>query len=427
MQAGGMGGWTGPEVEDLVEIAKMLEGSVDILLMKPAGQKHQNCFTMDRDRPWALSFAQAVKESGAKIITCPNGGFHDPVLNDEWIASGKTDMICMATSLIADPEYVKKISEDRVEDIVPCLKCHDCHARIAYVGPFICSCNVNPKLGLSETKKRSIRPPYRSRKVAVIGGGPAGMKAAITAAERGHRVTLYEKSDALGGLQRHTDFTKWRWPYKDYKDHLIRHVYKAGIDVKLKTTATPEKIKAKGYEAVLVAVGAEPVVSRIPGADGSNVYSIVDVYRNLDSLGKNVVIIGGGTYGSETGIVLAKEGFKVTVLTSNDYLIPATAIGPHNKQNQFWVIERDPNYDYVLEATATRIARGKVFYKDAGGSEKSVDADSVVIYGGLKPRMDEAMKYSDIARQVLLIGDCTGKAGTIQKTIRSAFFAASQV
>jgi pyruvate/2-oxoglutarate dehydrogenase complex dihydrolipoamide dehydrogenase (E3) component len=253
------------------------------------------------------------------------------------------------------------------------------------------------------------------------------MKAAITAAERGHSVTLYEKSDALGGLQMHTDFTKWRWPYKDYKDYLIRQVNKAGIEVKLRTAATPEKITANGYDAVLVAVGAEPVVSKIPGANGNNVYSIVDVYRNLKSLGKNVVIIGGGVYGSETGIVLVKEGFNVTVLTSNDYMIPATAIGPHNKQNQLWIIERDPNYDYVLEVTATRIAEGKVFYKDAAGSEKSVVADSVVIYAGLKPRMDEAMKFSGTARQVLLVGDCTGKAGTIQKSIRSAFFMASQV
>jgi thioredoxin reductase len=419
---------TGPELEEVVKIAGILDGASDILVMKPSGQKHQNSFTMERDQPWALPFAQAIKESGADIITCPNGGFHDPALNDEWIASGKTDMIAMATSLIADPEYVKKINEDRLDDIVPCLKCHDCHAKISTTeGPCFSICNVNPTHGLSETKKRSIPPAHRSRRVAVIGGGPAGMKAAITAAERGHRVTLYEKDDALGGLQRHVDLTKWRWAYRDYKDYLIRQVKKAGVEVKLKTAATPGMIKSKGYDALLVAVGAKPAVSKIPGADGRNVFNIVDVYDNMDSLGENVVLIGGGVYGSETGIVLVQEGFKVTALTAEDHMIPARAIGSHNKQNQLWIIEGHPDFNYILEAIVTRIADGKVFYKDAAGSEKSVRADSVVIYAGLKPRTDEALKFSDAARQVLLLGDCTGTAGTIQKAIRSAFFMASQV
>jgi NADPH-dependent 2,4-dienoyl-CoA reductase/sulfur reductase-like enzyme len=253
------------------------------------------------------------------------------------------------------------------------------------------------------------------------------MKAAITAAERGHKVTLYEKNETLGGLQRHVDFTKWRWAYKDYKDYLVRQVNKAGVDVKLKTTATPGMIKSKGYDALLVALGAEPVVSKIPGADGNNVFNIVDVYSNMKSLGENVVLIGGGVYGSETGIVLVEEGYKVTALTVEDHMIPAKAIGSHNKQNQLWFIEGHPNFDYILQATATRIANGKVFYKDAAGSIKSVKADSVVIYGGLKPKTDDALEFSDSARQVLLLGDCTGKAGTIQKAIRSAFFMASQV
>jgi thioredoxin reductase len=425
---GGTSTTTGPEVEEVVEIARMLEGAADILVMKPAGQKHQNSFTMERDKPWMLPFARAIKESGANIITCPNSGFHDPELNNGWIADGQTDMIAMATSLIADPEYVKKINEGRVDDIVPCLKCHDCHAKISTTeGPCFSICNVNPAHGMSETKKKSIPPAHTPRKVAVIGGGPAGLMAAITAADRGHKVTLYDKNDALGGLLRHVDYTRWRWTYKDYKDYLIRQVYKAGVDVKLKTAATPGMIKSKGHDALLVAVGAEPVVSKIPGADGRNVYGIVDVYSNLDSLGKNVVLIGGGVYGSETGIVLVEEGFKVTALTVEDHMIPAKAIGSHNKQNQLWIIESHPNFDYVLGAAATRISDGKVFYKDASGSEKSVPADSVVIYGGLKPRTDEALEFSDAARQVLLIGDCTGTAGTIQKAIRSAFFMASQV
>jgi 2,4-dienoyl-CoA reductase-like NADH-dependent reductase (Old Yellow Enzyme family)/thioredoxin reductase len=419
----------GPQLDEVLAMVKMIDGLADIVRMKDAGHytNHPNSFTMERDKPWMLRFSQAIKESGAKIITAPTGGFHDPALNDGFIASGKTDMVGMATPLIADPEYVKKLYEGRGDDIVPCVKCHICHGISRTKGPWFDTCSVNPKWGLSATKKASIRPPSATKKVAVIGGGPAGMKAAITAAERGHNVTLFEKSDALGGLLKHTDFTQWKWSYRDFKDYLVRQTYKAGVEVLLNTEVTPEMIKTKGYDTVLAAVGAEPSVSRISGSDGKNVYNILSVYSNKKSLGKNVVLIGGGVFGTETGIGLAKDGFKVTELTSGKQMIPEEAIGPHNMENQIDIYQNHPNFSYVLEAIATRISDGKVFYKDATGSEKSVQADSVVIYAGLKPRTDEAMKFSGSADQFFLLGDCTGQAGTVQKTIRSAFFTASQV
>ena len=426
---------TGPELEEVVAMAKMLEGSADILQMKDAGHSsnHPNSFVMEKDNPVMLRYSEAIKESGAKIITCPTGGFHYPELIEEWIASGKADMVGMATPLIADPEYVKKLDDGRGEDIVPCVMCHDCHQVSGTMGPWISVCTVNPKWGLSETKKRSIRPPTVSKKVAVIGGGPGGMKAAITAAERGHKVTLYEKDDSLGGLQRHTDYSQWTWAYKDFKDYLIHQVKKAGIEVQLNTTATPSMIKAKGYDAVLVALGSEPVIPRISGADAKNVYNIDNVYFNKKSLGKNIVIIGAGTYGTETGISLAKDGHKVTLLTSRtdrgqgNELIDEEDIGPHNKTNMVDLYQHHPNFSYIMEVTATRISERKVFYKDSTGTDKSIQADSVVIYAGLKPRMDEAMNFQGSAGQVLLLGDCTGQKSTIQKAIRSAFFIASQI
>jgi NADPH-dependent 2,4-dienoyl-CoA reductase/sulfur reductase-like enzyme len=426
---------TGPEMEEVVEMAKMLEGLADIIRMKDCGHatNHPNSFSMEKGKPWMLPYSQAIKESGNKIIVCPTGGFHDPDLNEEWIASGKADMVGMATPLIADPEFVKKCNEGRPEDIIACVSCHDCHNRSRTVGPHFTACTVNPKIGLITSKKIFIPAPLAPRKVAVIGGGPAGMKAAITAAERGHKVTLYEKGDALGGLLRHTDFTPYKWTYRDFKDYLITQVKKLGVNVQLKTTATPKMIKAIGYDTVLVATGAEPVIPKIPGADGKNVYDIVSVYRNKKSLGKNVVIIGGGLFSTETGCCLVLEGYKVTLLTSGKQitwswaLIQEEFLGSHNREIQMDIVLNNPNFSYVLDATATRISEGKVFYKDSTGSEKSVQADSVVIYAGLRPRMDEAIEFSGSAGQVLLLGDCTGQAGTVQKTIRSAFFVASQV
>jgi pyruvate/2-oxoglutarate dehydrogenase complex dihydrolipoamide dehydrogenase (E3) component len=237
-------------------------------------------------------------------------------------------------------------------------------------------------------------------------------------------VTLYEKSDALGGLQTHTDYCSLKWSFRDYKNYLIRQVEKAGIEVRLKTAATPQMIKKAGYDAVLVAVGAEPVVSRLPGADGDNVFDIMAAYAREKSMGKNVVLIGGGNYGADAGLSLAHAGHDVTLITSAEALITA---GPHDRGGQIGMSQAMDNFRYELKATPTRISGGKVFYRDADGKEASVRADSVVVYGGLKPRQAEALKFADSAGQVLYLGDCAGRGGTIQKAIRSAFFMASQV
>jgi thioredoxin reductase len=414
-------------VEKAVSMAKKYEGSADILWIRDGRHEHPNSFIQDRDKPFNLAYAEAIKKAGVNIFVCPTAGFHLAAQNDEFIAKGKTDMVGMTTPFFADPELVKKASEGRLEDIIPCLMCHDCHGISRTKGPWYDSCNVNPKWALPIYKNVNIPPPTATKKVAVIGGGPGGMKAAIVAAERGHKVTLYEKSGSLGGLLKFTDHTQWKWTYKDFKDYLVRQVDKAGIEVKLNTRVNPELIKAKNYDTVLAATGAEPVISRMPGADGRNVFNILSAYSNKKALGKNVVMIGAGRIGTEAAIGMAKDGHHVTMLTSGNDLIEQQFIGPHNMMNQILILEGHPNFSCILEAIPKSISEGKVTYRDKEGSEKSIKADSVVIYSGLKPRMDEAMAFSGSAEQVLLLGDCTGKNGTIQKTIRSAFFVASQI
>lgn len=412
------------EIEQAVEMARKLEGLVDFAWIR---DPRSGSWAQDKGRPAGLAYSEAIKKAGIDILTCPGTDFLNPVENDSFIASGKIDMVGMTRPLFADPDLVKKVKAGRADDVVPCVSCQNCHGLSMTNGPWYQSCTVNPKWATPAYKLQNISAPLEKKKVAVIGGGPGGMKAAIVAAERGHAVTLYEKEAALGGLQRHTDYTRWKWTYKDFKDYLAHQVNKAGVEVKLKTTATPKMIQAAGYDAVLVATGATPAVSRMPGADGDNVFDIMSAYSNKKAIGKNVVIIGAGVYGTETAMCLAKDGHDVTILTSAKQLIPPEAIGPHNMQNQQDISRNHPGIHSVLKAVATRISEGKVYYRDASGSEKSAKADSVVIYTGLTPNMDEAMKFKDSAEEVLLLGDCTGRNGTILRTIRSAFFTASRV
>jgi len=415
---------TAAEIEQGVEQARMLEGIVDILWIRVS--EHPNAWNQDKGRPMALAYAEAIKKAGIKIITCPSAGFHDPVENDRFIAEGKTDMVGMTTPLFADPELVRKLKEGRADDVIPCIACQNCHGISMNKQPWYSVCTVNPKWGLPPYKLTGITKPTISKKVAVIGGGPAGMKAALVAAERGHKVTLYEKDAALGGLLKISDNSQCRWNYKDLKEYFIHQVNKAGINVKMNTTATPAMIKAGKFDTVLVGVGADVVESKMK-TDGSKVFNILDAYYKKNELGKNVVVIGAGKFGVEVAAGMLKDGHKVTVMTSARELVAFEDTGPHNMRNQEDVYRNHPNFSSVLSATVKDITGGKVTYTDSSGNEKSIQADSIVIWSGLRPKMDEAEKFIGSAEDVLFIGDCTGNGGSIQKNIRSSFFIASQV
>jgi 2,4-dienoyl-CoA reductase-like NADH-dependent reductase (Old Yellow Enzyme family)/thioredoxin reductase len=417
------GGYT---TADVVKFAKLWEGSVDILQLRgwDGMAAHPTGFNSEKNKHATLPYAQAIKESGVKVVVAPIGGFRDLDMNEEYIATGKADMIAMARSYICEPEYAKKAYEGRGDDVTPCIMCNKCHG-LSMSGMWYSVCSVNPKLGIAHKVNRMIDAAEGSKKVAVIGGGPAGMKAAITAAERGHKVTLYEKSSSLGGLLKHSDFSPYKWPIKDFKDFLAHQVKKAGVEVLLNIEATPEMIKIKKYQAVLVAVGAEPIISRIPGADGKNVWNVVNVYDNEKSLGKNVVFVGGGEYGVETAMFLAKAGHNVTALTSEKELLANDRV--HYPEIVIDTYKHLVNFTPVTEVITTRISEGKVTYVDARGSEKSLQADSVVIYSGLKPKQDEALKFYGSAERFFVVGECSGVGTGIQKTIRSAFATASQV
>jgi 2,4-dienoyl-CoA reductase-like NADH-dependent reductase (Old Yellow Enzyme family)/thioredoxin reductase len=425
-QLSGEDGPDGYTLADTIAYAKIWEDVVDIIQLRgyDGSTAHPTGFNSQKIYPLTLHYAQAIKEAGVKMITAPVGGFQDLDLNEEYIATGKTDMIAMARGFICDSEYGKKAYEGRGEDVVPCIRCNKCHV-LSMTGPWNSICSVNPTVGIAHRVNRMIDPPGTSRKIAIIGGGPAGMKAAIIAAERGHKVTLYEKNYFLGGQLRHADFASFKWPLRNFKDYLIRQLYKAGVEVLLSTEVTPGIIKAKGYDVVIVAAGAEPITPDIPGANGNNVWKPIDVYGKDQSLGKNVVVIGGAQIGVETGMYLAENGHKVTVLTRQKELATdATPIHYREIFEEAW--KALDNFSYITEATTTAISNEKVTYVDAKGKEKFIKTDSVVVSAGLSPRHDEALKFYGTAERFFIIGDCRA-VSSVQACMRSAFATASLI
>jgi len=423
--AASQGGGDQPAAADLERVvaqARELEGIADIMWIRI--HEHPSQWNQEEGKPVSLYYAEAIKKAGIDIITCPSAGFHDPVLNDEFIASGRTDMVGMTTPLFADPELVRKIKEGRPDDIIPCVGCGSCHGIHMASPPWYSTCTVNPKWGLPPYQLQGFTTPRVSKKVAVIGGGPSGMKAAVIAAERGHKVTLYEREEALGGLLKISDESKCRYDHKKLKEYLIRQVTKAGVEVRVKTAATPETIKAEGFDTVLVAAGADVVTSRMT-ANGSKMLNILESYTRKDELGKTVVILGAGQFGVEAAVSMLKDGRKVWMITGERELVSDS--GPHTLRNQQEVYQNNPDFTAATGATVRSISGGTVTYADASGKETSVKADSIVIWSGLKPRMDEAQAFAGSADDVLFLGDCTGQGGSIQKTLRSAFFVASSV
>ena len=243
-------------------------------------------------------------------------------------------------------------------------------------------------------------PPEAVKKVAVIGGGPAGMKAALTAAERGHQVTLFEAQDHLGGQLIHADYMSFKVPLRQYKKYLIRQVGKAGVDVHLNTRATREMLAAGGYDAVIAACGAVPRKLDIPGVSQENVYAPIDIFGHEDALGQRVLVVGGGETGAETAAHLRNMGKDVTVMTRQKRI--CDNYESHAERVFRELLEGIP---VIPHAQITKIEGNIITYIDESGTEQTSKADSVVMASGVLANVDECMKFADTAPQFFVVGD----------------------
>lgn len=363
----------------------------------------------------AEGFKKSGKITGAFISTI--GGIGSLQDADDIIAAGKADLIVAARQFIADPNWIKKGLQGRQEDVVPCVKCMRCHDSDNYAQHM--QCTVNPWVGL-ESALEKVPAPAAPKTVAVVGGGPAGMVAALTAADRGHAVTLYEKSGKLGGALNFADYVSFKYPLKAYKDYLVAQVNKhANVTVKLNTTAGPGEVK--DYDAVIAAVGATPLVPPIPGVEAA--IPALDSYGREDCLGKSVIVIGGGQVGLETALHLTKLGRQVTIVEMQSDIAPDAS--KTHRDELLVEIRNDEKLSILTGARCTAVTAGSVTYEKDGETE-TILADNVILAAGMKALVAEADALMGLTPDFAEIGDCV-RARTAEWATKEGFYAAMRL
>ena len=376
-----------------VQMLKAWDGYVDIYHVRPPRSygEHPSTYIFPEDAPPALQFTKALKDAGVNAVIGAACGFQDPDVIEQAIADGHCDMVFMARTFNCDPDYLEKIIEQRPEDITPCLRCDACHSAI---------CAVNPIFGLENVYDGMFKPSKGGKKVAVIGGGPAGMRAAMVCAQRGHQVTVFEKSGVLGGQACHADYVSGKWGIKRYKDWEIAQCEKLGVEIRLNTEATPALIEAGNYNAVIAATGAAPQRLDIPG--GAEAPHPIEVFGHEAELGHKVVIVGGTMTAMECAMYLRDSGHEVTVITRS---VMGSNIGGHDApQTLRYLKQKYPDIREIDHAQILSVEGGKAVYEKDGQTFEE-PYDSVVVNGGVRPCVQEAETFFGTAPEFYVVGD----------------------
>ena len=411
----------GFEIDECVEFLKLIQDRIDIahisagVVREPRLRAitHPTGFLPPRCNAFLAKTVKDCPDIHIPVLTL--GAFTRPEEVEDTLAKGEADLVAMARELIADPYLVEKSRKGQPGDVVPCIKCFHCLDEFKNTHYY--SCSVNPVAGRETQLDMLIPKEYTKKNVAVIGGGPGGMETALLASGRGHKVTLFEQEAVLGGQLNDADFMAFKYDLKNYKDYLIRHVAQdQNITLRLNTRATPEDITAQGFDSVVCAIGADPLIPPIPGVDGGNVLWSGDSFFAPEKVGQNVVVIGGGQVGCETAVHYSTNGKQVTLLEMQSALAP-DAMRTYREELEGQV--RD-HCTAITDAKVTKIEADGVCYTDAQGTQHKVAADTVLLAVGMKSRAAQAETFRPCAENFRKLGDCV-KVGNVKLAVRAAF------
>ncbi len=408
-------------IEDGIKIAQAVEEFVDLIHVS-AGSYQFGFFNttppMFDEHGVNVWLAAEIKKHVKKPVATI-GALSDPEQMERIIAEGKADVVYMGRQLLADPFHPQKVMAGQEDRIVKCLRCYTCMAERPVT--FTRRCAVNPLIG-REIEGMEVLPARQSKKVMVVGAGVAGLKAAITAAQRGHQVILCEKTDRLGGILKSEQALPFKYEMYELGVVLERQAKDEGVEIRLNTTVTPEYVTQEGVDALILAVGSTPLVPPIPGIDGDNVIIVNEYYLNKDKVADSVVVLGGGLAGCECAIHLGMEGKKVELVEMRDTLAADCNIRQRpilmRKVEQF----STAHTGYVGQ----KITAEGVVCKDKDGNEVLVPGKTVICALGQRANRADVDALRRCAPFVREVGDCVRPAN-ITKAIYEAYHAALDI
>ena len=418
----------GVHAEDGIRFAKALEDRIDLLHVS-AGSMY-DLRTVDytipstyMPRPTSLHIAEKYKAAGLKIPVVSVGS-HDLRSAEKAVAEGRCDAVAMIRAFLADPEQLVKAREGRLDEVRPCLRCNVCTGDDPHGCPKPLRCSVNPPQGRQPLFER-VEPARPGKKVVVVGGGAAGMEAARRLAERGLRPVLFEKEAELGGSLRVAGCNALKGDVRAYADWSVRMTLRnPDIDLRLGVEATRERVLAEKPDAVIVAVGAEPIVPPVDGVGGENVCLAQDIDRGLVKPGKRVVIVGAGLTGTETAVTLAREGRAVTVID----MLPLADIRAREKAiARAHRLAEAEGVRFRCEFRLKAITPAGVVGEDGDGRVSEIACDTVALSLGVRPRRDAAEALAGVCEETVFVGDCALRQGNILSAVRDGFYAAMNV
>ena len=415
----------GIDEADAVQFAQWLvEDGVDMFHVAQANHTGNMADTIPPMGVQPYGFFVKIAGDIKKAVNVPVsavGRIVDAEMAARVIESGMADMVAMGRPLLADPDWGTKIAAGKACDIRRCISCNKGCTDAIQNRQFL-SCVLNAENGYENT--RSIQPAAQKKKIAVLGGGPAGLEAARVAALRGHDVTLFEKTTSLGGQLNIACVPPRKEEMRRAAQDLIHAVCNAGVHLCMGQTRTAEQLKDAGFEAVINAVGAHSAAPRIPGIDSVNVADAWKVLAGEQQVYGTVAVIGGGMVGCETAEYLAARGCKVSVIEMMDKIAAGESVTilPTLLENyKTYGVEQYPSHkvkEFRMDA---------VVCENKDGAEVTIPCDYIVLAMGARSNEFDAAALENANIPVYSIGDAAGKAADISNAIRTGYDTACQL
>ena len=411
----------GYDLAEGVRIAQMIEPYVDIIHVSAGtyqrgfGDTHPSMF---KEHGCNVYLAAEIKKH-VSVPVATLGGLNDPQQMEEIIASGKADIVYMARALLADPFLPRKIMENRENEIVHCLRCFTCMAERAVTATR--RCTVNPLIG-REIEGNEVSPAPVSKRVLVAGGGPGGLYAAYTAARRGHQVILCEKEAQLGGILKSEQAIPFKQEMYQLSQTYALFARNSGVEIRTSTEVTPEYVERENPDALIIAVGSEPLVPPIKGLDGDNVVIVNDYYLEKEKVTDQVVVLGGGLAGCECAIHLGMEGKHVHLVEMRQELAPDANI----RHRPLLLKEVDQYVTVHTGCKGLAVTDEGVLCETDTGEEILIPGTSVICALGQHSRTSLVNSLRDSAPYIAVIGDAS-KVSTITNAVYEGYHAALDI